>query len=170
MATLDSKITLSPVAPSDWLEIARLEAATFADDEFSDVAFGHERSSDAAIAAREGSLAAGPKPGQKLRNMKAVAVGPEGEEIVGFAAWTFCAPREETRSLETEGESIEKEREGEGDNLGPGGYSQFFKDSILKGDEHMDRATEGRGYASKWYYPNTDISSEGVKSETDTVG
>ena len=51
------QISLKPVLPGDFLAIARLEAATFAEDEFSAVAFGPHRFSDAMIESRAKSLA-----------------------------------------------------------------------------------------------------------------
>lgn len=155
MPIADSKIIISPVLPGDFLTIARLEAAAFADDDFSAVAFGTQRSSDEALASRAASFGAEPKPGESIRNMKAVALGFGGEEIVGFASWTFRIGRRGTdgdmkRAEETKA-GDEKEKEGEKNTLGTGVNMKFFEDSILKGDEHMERSTEGRDYASKWW-------------------
>lgn len=153
MTISNSKITLSPILPCDFPIIARLEAAAFANEEFGAVAFGPHRFSDAAMASRAASLAIGPKPGETLRNVKAVTIGPEGEEIVGFAAWVFCVGRggseEEMRRLGTKEGWVENENEEDKDPFGPGANVRFCEDAILRGDEHMARSTEGRDYASK---------------------
>jgi hypothetical protein len=154
MSVADRKITISPVLPSDFSTIARLEATAFAEDDFSTVAFGTQRFSDEALATRTAAFGAGPKAGESLRFMKAVIAGSKGEEIVGFASWTFCEGRGgaggEANIVEKKEEVKGMENESEMDMFGPGGNMKFFEDSILKRDEHMARSTEGRDYASKW--------------------
>jgi hypothetical protein len=175
MATSKQKVTLSPVLPSDYPAIARLEATAFWDDDYSTVAFGplHARASDEVIAGRAKTLAAEPRPGVRQRGVKAVVVGPEGEEqIVGFASWGFMVGRggadeekaKEERALE------EKALEDEKRSFAPGANVKLFEDSILKGDEHMERSTEGRDYASELILSSMDLVLRGpLKSGTDIV-
>lgn len=170
MAISKPKVTLSPVLPSEFPVIARLEATAFWDDDYSTVAFGplHARTSDEVLAARAKSLAAPPRPGMRQRGVKAVVVGPEGEEqIVGFASWGFVVGRagaEEEKALE------EKAQEDEKRSFAPGANVRLFEDSILKGDEHMGRATEGRDYASEWILSLMIFGfEEDVRSSTDAV-
>ena len=156
-----SQISLERVLPSDFLAIARLEAAAFAEDEFSAVAFGPDRFSDAIMESRAKSLAGGPKPGETLRNIKAVTTLPDGTvEIVGFASWTICIGRtgseEEKKRLgtregwaEKKGEKKGEKNEEEKDPFGPGANLKFCEDAFIRGDEHMSISTEGKDYASK---------------------
>lgn len=148
MATSNLRITLSPVVlQSDCAIAARIEHVANADDEWASVTFGPLRASDEALARRAASIASAPSPGEELRNMKAVVVGPEGEEMVGFSSWAFFEGRE-ARSKEVAKDGETKEEEG-GNMLGPGANAKLFEDSILRGDEHMEKATAGRDYASK---------------------
>jgi hypothetical protein len=152
-----SQISLKPVLPSDFLAIARLEAAAFEEDKFSAVAFGAHRFSDAAMKCRAKSLAEGPKPGETFRNIKAVTTLPDGTvEIVGFASWTICIGRtgseEEKKRLGTRKGWAEKKgekNEEEKDPFGPGANLKFCEDALIRGDEHMSISTEGKDYASK---------------------
>jgi hypothetical protein len=147
MASSNLRITLSPITVSDCAIAARIEHAAHEDDEWAAATFGPLRSSDEAIAKRATSIASDPSAGEELRNMKAVAVGPEGEEIVGFASWAFCEGREaSSKEVAKDGEA--KKKEEEEIMLGPGANVKLFKESILRGDEHMERATGGRDYAS----------------------
>jgi hypothetical protein len=148
MATSNPQITLSAVAHDDYPTIARLESAAFANEEWSDVTFGRDRKSEEAIALRAVDLAVPPQPGEVLHNMKAVVAGPDGDEIVGFASWEF-----RDRSVnDSEGKKDEEE---EMRNLPKGANLKLFEDSILKGDEIMERSTEGRDYASKLWFLET---------------
>jgi hypothetical protein len=141
MATLNPQITLSAVANDDYPTIARLESAAFANDEWSDVTFGRDRKSEEAIALRAVNLAVPPQPGEVLHNMKAVVAGPDGDEIVGFASWEL-----RDRSVnDSQGKTDEEEMR----TLPKGANLKLFEGSILKGDEIMERSTEGRDYASK---------------------
>jgi hypothetical protein len=175
MAISKQKVTLSPVLPSDYPVIARLEATAFWDDDYSTVAFGplHARTSDEVLAARAESLAAAPRPGMRQRGVKAVVVGPEGEEqIVGFASWGFVVGRGRADEEKAEEEKAleEKAQEDEKRSFAPGANVRLFEDSILKGDEHMGRATEGRDYASEWILSLMIFGSEeDVRSSTDAV-
>jgi hypothetical protein len=148
-----SQISIKPVLLSEFLAIAKLEAAAFAEEEFSAVAFGPHRFSDAAMESRAESLAQGPKPGETLRNMKAVTTLSDGtEELVGFASWSICIGRtgseEEKKKLGTRDGWVEKEKEDEKDPFGPGANVKLCEDAFIKGDEHMARATGGMNYAS----------------------
>jgi hypothetical protein len=185
MAISKPKVTLSPVLPSDFPAIARLEATAFWDDDYSTVAFGplHARTSDEVLAARAESLAAAPRPGMRQRGVKAVVVGPEGDEqIVGFASWGFVVGRagaDEEKALEEkaleekaleEKALEEKALEDEKRSFAPGANVRLFEDSILKGDEHMGRATEGREYASEWILSLMIFGfEEDVRSRADAV-
>lgn len=149
-------ISIHPVLPSDFLPIAKLEVDAFAKEEFDVVAFGPNRFSDAATEGRAKSLAAGPKPGETLRNMKAVVTLPDGtEEIVGFASSNIVVGRAgsegEKKRLGTKEEWAESAEKGEvKDPFGPDADMKFCHDAIIKGDEHMAASTMGTNYASKF--------------------
>lgn len=150
------KITLHPVQPRDYNAIASLESAAFAHQAFSAVAFGPLRFSPAALERRargHETAAAANKPGEEVRNVKAVL---DGEEIVGFANWGFVQGRggsegEKGRLGTREGWVVEEEeREGKGGNGWPEGSNlKFCEDFLVKGDELMAKSTEGHDYASK---------------------
>lgn len=105
---------------------------------------------------RAKSLAHVPKPGETLRNIKAVTTLPDGtEEIVGFASWTTCVGRggsdgEKGRLGMTEGWGEKKVEGKEKNTFGPGANVKFCEDAFLRGDEHMMRSTVGRDYASEY--------------------
>jgi hypothetical protein len=144
MTSSNPQITLSAVVINDYPTIARLESAAFADDEWSDVTFGRDRKTEEAIALRAIDLAVPPPTGEVLHDMKAVIVGPDGDEIVGYASWVF-----RDRSVQVVNDSKDKKDEEEMRTLPKGANSKLFADSILKGDEIMEISTEGRDYASK---------------------
>jgi hypothetical protein len=147
MTTSHPQITLSAVVSADYPTIARLESAAFANEEWSEVTFGRDRKSEEAIALRASNLAVPPQPGEVLHNTKAVVAGPDGDEIVGFASWEF-----RDRSVnDSEGKKDEDEMR----MLPKGANLKLFEDSVLKGDEIMERSTEGRDYASKLWFLET---------------
>ena len=142
-------ITLLPVSPTtDYLSIAQLEALAFAHDEWALVTFGPDNvaSNLPLMTQRASTLALPPPAGEEVRNMKAVLSGPGGEEqIVGFASWVFVQGREEGKKDEEE----KKEEEEEVNRLGSRANMKLFEDSIIRADEHMERSTGGRDYASE---------------------
>ncbi|KFY25514.1 hypothetical protein V493_04607 [Pseudogymnoascus sp. VKM F-4281 (FW-2241)] len=151
MATQDPTINLIPVLASDFPAIARLESAVFGETDFGAVGFGPDRNSEAAIEQRAVALAAGPKLGETVRNMKLVRVGPSGDqEIVGYAGWVICTGRtgseeEKTRLGTREAWAVQEDPGNE--PFGPGADVKFCTDVFVRGDEHMARATGGKDYA-----------------------
>ncbi|KAF4633588.1 hypothetical protein G7Y89_g4517 [Cudoniella acicularis] len=119
------KITLHPVHALDFPLLATLETQTFYPEPFSSVAFGPTRDSAENMALRaegltknylEGSEEMGGRVGEKRRwwsFVKAVC----GEEIVGWAGWSFNFVGEGEGEGEV-GEKEEKEEGGEGRLVG----------------------------------------------------
>lgn len=153
MAIQDPTINLVPVLPSDYPALARLESAVFGETDVGVVGFGPDRNTDAAMDQRAVSLAAAPKLGETLRNMKLVRAGPAGvQEIVGYASWVICVGRtgseEEKTRLGTREAWAAQEDPGP-EPFGPGADVRFCEDVFVRADEHMARATGGKDYASK---------------------
>jgi len=164
MSLTTLQITLAPALPADFLTIANLEASAFAKDDFTAVAFGPLRSSNEAMEDRAAGLAAKPKAGERVRNVKAVMALEGREEIEGFANWYFCVGRtgsEEERvrlgvkagwKKGNEGEETYEKKDVGGEEKnpwGPGANISFCEDVLGKGDVYMARATEGWDYASE---------------------
>lgn len=153
MATQDPTINFVPVLPSDYPALARLESAVFGETDVGAVGFGPDRNTDAAMDQRAASLAAAPKLGETVRNMKLVRVGPAGvQEIVGYASWVICVGRtgseEEKTRLGTREAWAAQEDPGP-EPFGPGADVSFCTDVFVRADEHMARATGGKDYASE---------------------
>jgi GNAT superfamily N-acetyltransferase len=148
-----SKVTIAPISPSDYVEIATLQSDAFAHEEFGRVAFGAERVTETAWAVK--SLGKGPGPGETLHKMKAVVTLPDGaEEIVGFASWITCVGRggseEERKRLGTKEAWAEEEKgrdkKGKEEEFG---NAKLRHDVLEVGDEFLAKATGGFDYASK---------------------
>lgn len=158
MATQDPKLKLVPVLAADYPAIARLQCDAYGDSEFGEVAFGPNRSSEHAVSlltANIAGVAAAPKPGYTVRDMKLVRVGPTGdEEIIGFAGWTICIGRtgseEEKRRLGTREAWAVQDENSADEPFGPYGDVKFCTDVFVRADEHMSRATGGNDYASEF--------------------
>ncbi|KAG0652075.1 hypothetical protein D0Z07_1173 [Hyphodiscus hymeniophilus] len=166
---MESKITLAPVPPSDYLTVAHLMNVAFGHEEFGIVAFGPERNSEAAIQSQAKSLDKAPHAGETNRYVKAITTLPDGkEEIVGFANWTICVGRtgseeEKVRLGTREGWAQEEREKGEKEHrvaegketeedkpmFGPGGTHgnrKLWADAFIVGDEHQARSTGGKDY------------------------
>jgi hypothetical protein len=129
-----------PAVPADSHTIASLETVVFHDEEFSRVAFGPGRASAENISHRARRLTKEleGKNGGKGRVIKAV----EGDEIVGAAVWRFISAGKE----EGEGETDFGDKE---TPWGVGGANvRFCEDAFVVADKLMEKAAEGRDYAS----------------------
>jgi hypothetical protein len=145
-----SEITLHPVLPSEYSAVARLETEAFWDHDFSSVAFGALRGSDAAITGRAASFAKAPKnPRERIKYVKAVRILQNGrEEIVGFAGWSFVNGKEEVVDSVESWEEKDEEKEKEASPWGPSANVKFCEEVFLAADESMMRSMEGDDYAS----------------------
>jgi hypothetical protein len=153
MAPQDPQIKVVPVVPADYVALSRVEDIVFADNDFGEVAFGPDRRTDVHLDRRAATLAAPPKSGDTIRDIKAVRVGPTGEEeIVGFAGWTICVGRtgseREKKKLGTK-EAWAQENPPGDEPFGPGANVKFCTDAFVKADQHMARSTGGNDYASE---------------------
>ncbi|KFY03997.1 hypothetical protein O988_01066 [Pseudogymnoascus sp. VKM F-3808] len=151
MATQSSEFKLVPVLPVDYPALARLESVVLGETDVGIVGFGPNRNSEAAMDQRAAMMGAAPKPGDTVRDMKVVRVGPAGDEqIVGYAGWLICVGRtggddEKTRLGTREAWAAQQAPGAE--PFGPGADVKFCMDMFVRADAHMARVTEGKDYA-----------------------
>ncbi|TGO27090.1 hypothetical protein BPAE_0047g00060 [Botrytis paeoniae] len=166
----NNQITLLPVTKADLPRIALLEHLAFEEDEFSDLAFGKERGTPAALKMRERQfekfLEKAEQGGEEEGGWYCKAVlGAEGggmEDIVGIAGRSLGGGEEMGKGkgkegekegslgsltgLEEEGKTRIKTKEELEEIWGKGSNVQLCEDVFVRGDEYMLGACGGE----KW--------------------
>ncbi|KAM0312495.1 hypothetical protein ACHAO8_006258 [Botrytis cinerea] len=160
----NNQITLLPVTKADLPRIALLEHLAFEEDEFSDLAFGKERGSPAALKMRERQFEkfldraeTGEEGGWYCKAVLR-AEGGGKEEIVGIAGWSLGGGEDVGKEMEMGGENADavhsvgslagtgeeretkiKTKEELEEIWGKGSNVQLCADVFVRGDEHISR-------------------------------
>ena len=180
----NNQITLLPVTKADLPRIALLEHLAFEEDEFSDLAFGKERGSPAALKMRERQFEkfldraeTGEEGGWYCKAVLR-AEGGGKEEIVGIAGWSLGGGEGVGKEMEMGGENADavhsvgslagtgeeretkiKTKEELEEIWGKGSNVQLCADVFVRGDEHISRVCGVEKWLSMFIFFLSRLSS-----------
>jgi predicted GNAT family N-acyltransferase len=139
-----SNITVLPAQPSDFLTLARVEAAACANSNLSLVAFGP--ASQEGHSHRAGSLAKPRVPGEVVKIVKALMAGVDGKEkIVGWAGWSKFTAGEAVATEKGEEEDEEKHFAGTA-------CPRLCVDVLVRGQDFMKESCGEKDYVGEFCY------------------